>query len=192
MKKKKTSQIQKQYRFEEDTNSYLIEVLLDDYDDVYNEWDPSPFKRRFIEEEFNEFILTSAEDIPKNFNLIIVLYLPEGVKDIEKERAVNLAYENYYLYAIEKEEKGWNILWKKNIFYLIFSIILLGIAYIYLNETDVIVLNLIREGIFIGGWVFLWEFITNTFFIRREYQNRIKLFKRLYLSDIRFIYNIKK
>jgi hypothetical protein len=39
------SQIQKQYPFDEERNAYLIEVSLDDYDDVYDEWDPAPLKK---------------------------------------------------------------------------------------------------------------------------------------------------
>ena len=34
MRKRRTSQIQKQYRFEEETNAYLIEVSLEDYNDM--------------------------------------------------------------------------------------------------------------------------------------------------------------
>jgi len=188
MRKKRISQIQKQYRFEKETNSYLIEVSLDDYDDIYNDWDPSPFKRRFIEDEFNEFILSSADDIPSKNNMIIALYLPESKKDIEKEKAVQQAYENYYLYAIEKEERGWANLRKKNAFYFVFSMILLWLGYFYLDTSGNIFLDVIREGTFIGGWVFLWEFITNVFITRREFQSGLKLYKRLYISEIRFVY----
>ena len=188
MRKKKISQIQKQYRYEKEANAYLIEVSLDDYDDIYDEWDPSPFKRRFIEVEFNEFILSSAEDIPSKYNIIIDLYLPEIIKELEKEKAVLLAYENYYLYAIEKEEKSWANLRQKNAFYFISSMFLLGIGYFYLNASENIFFNVIREGIFIGGWVFLWEFITNVSITRHEFQSRLKLYKRIYLAEIRFVY----
>ena len=38
MRKKRSSPIQKQYRYEEKSNAYLIEVSLDDYDDVYKNY----------------------------------------------------------------------------------------------------------------------------------------------------------
>jgi hypothetical protein len=188
MKKKRNSDIQKQYRFEEETNAYLIELSLDDYEEVYDQWDPAPFKKRFIEEEFNEFIISSAEDISYKYNLIIVLHLPESEKDPRKEKSVISAYENFYLYAAAKEKRNWLRLRKKTLLYFVLSLLLLGIGYFYLDETDQIILNVIREGIFIGGWVFLWESITNIFITGHELRNTMKLYKRLYISELRFSY----
>ena len=188
MRKKRSSLIQKQYKYESESNAYLIEVGLEDYNDIYDQWDPAPFRKRFIQEEFNEFIITSAEDIPKNYNIILVLYLPEASKDDKKEGAVRAAYANFYLYAAAKEKRSLADIQKKTLLYLLFSIALLGIGYVFLNKTEHIVLNIIREGIFIGGWVFLWEAITNIFITRRDIINMLNLYKRVYLSEIRFIY----
>ena len=51
---------QKLYKFDKKSKTYLIEVSLDDYDDVFDDWDPSPFKKRDIEDEFSDFILDSS------------------------------------------------------------------------------------------------------------------------------------
>lgn len=182
------SQIQKQYRFEEGSDAYLIEVSLDDYDDVYNEWDPAPFKKRFIEEDFDEFIVSSSEDIPLKYNLIIVLYIPEQKKDLNKEKSVVSAYKNYYLYASEKVDRNWIKLRKKNIYYLVLATVFLSVGYIFEYGISTVLLEVIQEGVSIGGWVFLWEFFTNLFIKRKRYKVKHKIYKRLYLSDIRFIY----
>jgi hypothetical protein len=183
------SQIQKQYRFEEANNVYLIEVSLDDYDDVFNEWDPAPFKKRFIEEEFDEFVVSSSEDIPLKFNLNIILYIPEQKKYTNKEKSVVSAYKNYYLYASEKVEKSWIKLRKKDVSYFILATIFLSSGYFLQYAVDNVVVDVIKEGIFIGGWVFLWEVFTNIFIKRRKLRTKYKIYKRLYLSDIRFIYS---
>ena len=91
MRKGKSRQIEKQYKFDEEKNVYMIEVSLDDYDDVYDEWDPAPFKKRFIEEDFDEFIMSSSMDIPLKFKLNIVLYIPLAMKDENKEKSVESA-----------------------------------------------------------------------------------------------------
>ncbi len=188
MRKKRSSQIQKQYKYEKETNAYLIEVGLEDYGDIYDQWDPAPFKKRFIQEEFNEFIITSVEDIPRSNNIILVLYLPETKMDPKKEGAVKAAYENFYLYAAAKEKRNMADIRNKTLMYLFLSFSLLGIGYLYLNETTHIALNIVREGIFIGGWVFLWESITNIFITGRDLKSRMNLYKRIYLSEIRFVY----
>ncbi len=188
MRKKRSSSIQKQYKFEKEGNAHLIEVSLDDYDDVYDEWDPAPFKRRFIEEGFDDFIVSSSEDIPLKYNLSIVLYIPENKKDLNKEAAVDSAYKNYYGYMIEKIKKSNIKLRKRTISYFVLAAIFLSPGYFFQFETANVVYNVLKEGILIGGWVFLWEFFTNLFIKSREINSMYKIYKRLYFSEIRFIY----
>lgn len=179
---------QKLYKFEESTKTYLIEVSLDNYDDVYDDWDPSPFKKRDIEDEFNDFILDSSEDIPLKHDISIVLYLPISKKDTKKETALISAYRNHYNYAINRLKKIQYNLNKKTIAYLLFSFLLLSIGYFLFKENQSLVRNVLHEGVLIGGWVFLWEFFTNIFIKTRESYFEYRLYKRLYQSQIRFVY----
>ncbi|NLK22232.1 MAG: hypothetical protein GX308_09220 [Epulopiscium sp.] len=186
MRKKKY--FQKIYKFDETSKSYLIEVSLDDYDDVYDDWDPSPFKKRDIEDEFNDFIINSSEDIPLNFNINIVLYIPLNKKAPKKETALLSAYKNYYKYALEKLNISRLDLHKKTLYDFLFAVFLLTIGYFFFMETENIILQVIHEGIFIGGWVFLWEFFTNVFMTTSKMHNKYRLYKRLYDADIKFMY----
>ena len=186
MKKKKF--FQKVYRFDETNKTYMIEVSLDNYDDVYDDWDPSPFKKRDIEDEFNDFVVNSSQDIPMNLSISIVLYLPISKKDKQKETALLSAYENYYAYALERQNKAKSNLYQKTTYYLILSILLLSIGYFFFKGENNIFFNVLHEGIFIGGWVFLWECFTTIFITSREFREEYKLYKRLYQSEIKFIY----
>lgn len=188
-KMRKKRYFQKLYKFDEESNSYLIDVALDNYDDVYDDWDASPFKRRDIEDEFNDFVVNSSEDIPFNFNILIVLYLPISKKDEQKEATLISAYRNHYAYALERMNKVKSNLYKKTSSYLFLSIFLLTIAYFFFRGDGNLVSSVLHEGIFIGGWVFLWEFFTSIFIIRREMQDEYKLYKRLYSSEIKFVYH---
>lgn len=188
MREKRISQIQKQYRFDEVNNTYLIDVSLDDYDDVYDVWDPAPFKKRFIEAEFDDFIVTSAEDIPSEYKLNIVLYIPEQKKDTNKEIAVESAYKNYYSYAVEKIARSRIKLRKKYILYFFLATLFLSAGYFFQYGKENVIIKVINEGIFIGGWVFLWEFFTNVFMTRRELNTKYRLYRRIYLSEILFVY----
>lgn len=179
---------QKLYKLDETNNAYMIEVSLDNYDEIYDDWDPSPFKKRDIEDEFNDFVINASQDIPLNFNIIIVLYLPQSKKDSQKEATLIAAYKNFYAYALARLNKTKSNLYRKITFYLLFSLFLLSIGSFFFGESQNVFINVLHEGIFIGGWVFLWEFFTNIFITRRELQEEYKLYKRLYQSDIKFIY----
>ena len=97
---------QKLYKFDKKSKTYLIEVSLDDYDDVFDDWDPSPFKKRDIEDEFSDFILDSSVDIPLTYEITLVLYLPKEKKDEKKESTLISAFHNYYEYAIERHKRA--------------------------------------------------------------------------------------
>ncbi|TYQ17035.1 UNVERIFIED_CONTAM: hypothetical protein Cloal_3636 [Acetivibrio alkalicellulosi] len=179
---------QKLYNYDEQTKTYLIEVSLDDYNDVYDDWDPSPFKKRDIEDEFNDFVVDSSEDIPLNFNITLVLYLPEDKRDSKKESTLVLAFRNFYEYAMARHKRFSMDLDKKTLFYLMFSILLLSVGYFFSWDEEKLLFSVLHEGIFIGGWVFLWEFFTTIFITKREAHKKYKLFKRLFHSEITFIY----
>ena len=79
--KRKKSILDKLYSYDKKNNAYIIEVSLDKYEDIYNEWDPTPFRRRDIEPEFMDYLLDSSYDIPYKYNLDIKLYLPKSKED---------------------------------------------------------------------------------------------------------------
>lgn len=93
---------QEVYKYDSEHNSYQIDVLLDAYEDVYDEWDASPFKRRDIEDEFDDFITDSSSDIPQKYGVVINLYLPKKVYDERKERLLIEAFENFYQFKLKK------------------------------------------------------------------------------------------
>ena len=186
---RKKRYFQSLYKFEVEHNKYLIEVSLDDYNDIYDDWDPTPFKRRDIEDEFNDFILNSSEDIPLNYNISIVLYIPGAKRDQRKETVLKSAYSNYYEYATARLRKVISILHRRTILYILFSAVLLSISYFLGGTRPSLFLNVLHEGIFIGGWVFLWEFFTNFFIKGRELQEEYRLYDRLYHAEIRFVYH---
>ncbi len=185
---KKRKYFQKLYKYEKETEHYLIEVSLDDYGDVYDNWDPSPFKQRDIEDEFHDFIFNSSEDIPLSYQLSIVLNLPLGKKDIKKEQAVISAYRNYYAYALARLEKNMSKLNRKIVVSLLLAVLFLTVGYFWGSKVKGILFNVLREGIFIGGWVFLWNFFTDIFITKREQQEGFKLYHRLYQAELRFVY----
>ena len=184
---RKKRYFQRIYEFDEASKTYLIKVSLDDYNDVYDDWDHSPFKKRDIEHEFNDYIANSSEDIPLQHSISIVLYLPALKKNDMKETALISAYQNYYSYGIERLKKTKFNLNKRTLLHLMLSLFLLSIGSFFIGDQNVF-FKVLHEGIFIGGWVFLWEFFTNITITTREMQNEYRLYNRLYHAEIRFIY----
>jgi hypothetical protein len=179
---------QEVYRIDNDQKSYIIDVSLDSYDDVYDEWDPSPFKKRDIEDEFDDFIRDSSSDIPLKYGLVIELYLPSNVNDPKKERILKEAYDNFYRFQYNRAKKLQQEIIQKVMNNLILAIMFLFFGYFSYPQGENIVLLIIKEGIFIGGWVFLWEVFTLLFGTLKDHNKQIKIISRLINASIRFIY----
>lgn len=193
MRRKKNSEkyYQDLYRYDKEDKTYIIEVLLDTYDDVYDEWDPSPFKRRDIEDEFDDFIWDSSQDIPLKHNTKLILFLPENERDEQKERILREAYDNFYTFRLNRALKALKTIQKKVVFYLMLSLMFLYIGYFYAAESGIF-MSMLKEGIFIGGWVFLWEVFTLIFITMGESRRDIKLTKRILRSEVCFVYKSQK
>ena len=103
MKRKKKSTLDRLYSYDKRNNAYKIEISLDKYEDIYNEWDPTPFKKRDIEEEFIKYVIDSSVDIPMRYNLDLELYLPESMYDEKKEKNAKI---EKMMASIDERENG--------------------------------------------------------------------------------------
>ncbi|HAS72805.1 MAG TPA: hypothetical protein DCS67_01515 [Clostridiales bacterium UBA8960] len=186
--KKPQKYYQEAYRFDPDENGYIIDVSLDSYDDVYDEWDPSPFKKRDIEDEFDDFVRDSSSDIPLKYGLIIELYLPVEANNPVKEKMLREAYDNFYRFQFRRAKKLQQEIIRKVVNNLVLSMLFLFLGYFSYPQGENIVLLIMKEGIFIGGWVFLWEVFTLLFVTLKEHNKEIKMIDRLIHAILRFIY----
>src|SRR5262245_66549986 len=58
------------------TTGAKIELNLSRFSQLYNSFDPSPFHERDLDQDAEEYIVSSAEEIPHHRPLSLVLYLP--------------------------------------------------------------------------------------------------------------------
>jgi len=79
---------------------------------------------------------------------------------------------------------------RKAFYYVLTSIVFLLAAFgmeEVLNSN--VLLTILREGLFIGGWVFLWEAVATTAFKKKILKNNRRKYERLRDADVRFRYD---
>ncbi|WP_208107527.1 hypothetical protein [Halanaerobium saccharolyticum] len=78
---------------------------------------------------------------------------------------------------------------KKIMTYILMGITFLITAYLIPESEDLsLLISLLMEGLFVGGWVFLWEAFSIFFFGSRELKDKKKRYFRYLESDILFKY----
>ncbi len=48
--------LEKIYERDKATGAYIISVAIDKYTDIFNEWDPAPFRKRDIDQDLRYFL----------------------------------------------------------------------------------------------------------------------------------------
>ncbi|MZQ76463.1 MAG: hypothetical protein GT589_09980 [Peptoclostridium sp.] len=188
--KKKMDYFRQVYKYDNEAKAYIIEASLDDYAEILNGWDPSPVRWRDIEPEFKVFLEECAHDIPLKYPLEIFLYLPESVKNEKKERLTQEAIKNNFEFLSHLASKELRQRNKRSIVYVGMAFIFLSAAYT-LQDTGIsenVLMSILLEGIFIGGWVFLWEAFSLVFIYNQEVRRNLKEMRRFAKARITFKY----
>jgi len=189
MFKKKKNYLKQIYKMNPETKAYIVEISLDNYNEIFNGWDPSPIKRRDLDPDLVNFMEVCSSDIPLGFLLEIQLYMPQGQYDEEKENLSRVGIKNNFDFASHFIEKEINQISKKIILYIIMAIAFLSVGYLSMQKVKPnVVTNILTEGLSIGGWVFLWEAFSLFFFSRQEVQSRQKMYRRFQNAEISFKY----
>ena len=190
MKPKKSDYLQKIYEKNRTTGHYVIQVALDKYNDIFNDWDNAPFKKRDMDPDLAIFLENCFEEIPDKYGVDICFYLPKEGKDVNREESLIAGIKTYYSFYLHQEIKVLKSNYHKIFNYVVASLSLLAVS-VFLSTTvgDNIFLGTIQQGFNIGGWVFLWEVISMVFFRGREVSSEISKYQRFLSSLIYFRYS---
>lgn len=162
------------------TNLYMIEIALDQYADIFSEWDPAPFKRRDLDPDLEVYLEGSSEEIPLRYPIELCFTLPAGTRNAQVEEETRSGLNNSFgfrLYFLKKDIKKTNV---QTLWYIFLGFLFLWVGTTFPDRlAETVAISLLAEGIFIGGWVFLWEAVSLFFFTNRELYGRYLIYRRL-------------
>ena len=176
------------YHTDKHKSAYIIELSLDEYDDLFNSWDGSALDRKELNPELADYLQRASWELPIKNKVELCFYMPEEEKDIKKEKDSKATIKNNFrmdLHLINRDLKTNN---KKSLIYIIMGIIFLFPTLILKNSDFNLWLDMLMQGFFVGGWVFLWEAFSLFFFASHDLRDKKKRYLRYLNSDIKFKY----
>lgn len=189
MKRKKKSTLDRLYSYDKRNNAYKIEISLDKYEDIYNEWDPTPFKKRDIEEEFIKYVIDSSLDIPMRYNLDLELYLPENMYDEKKEKNAKAAMKSYFNYLLDRNKRTLTNSIARCLRSTFIGIILLCFYFFSsVDDGSNGLAKVLVEGVSILGWVALWDVGEELLLNLISNYNKRRNLKRISKAKVEFVY----
>src|SRR5215475_10012844 len=94
------------------TTAAQIELNLSRISQLFNSFDPSPFHERDLDQDAEEYIISSAEEVPRQRCLSLVIYLPaDQVPDVDPPD-FNEAIHHYFAYRETNERRRLRLLFR--------------------------------------------------------------------------------
>ncbi len=122
--------------------------------------DPSPFIDRDLDQDAEEFIVSSAREMPKDQALELVIHLA-NTPDAEKTADVESAVQHYFASQAELKRREFRLLMRRGhaslsigLLFLAGCLLASGFAPRFVHESAA---GIVREGFLIVGWVAMWR-----------------------------------
>lgn len=184
----KDKTLKQYYPYDKHTKTYHVHINLDTYRDVYSDWDFAPMVNRDMDDDLNAYILESSYEITLKRKMAITFHLPENLFSAEREEKSIIGIRNFQAYQIRKlKGKAWR-LFRTSLIFLLLGILLLVIAGSMGLRDHLIWYETLREGMYIGAWVALWEIFSIWFFQLATLRLEEKHLKRLMTVPILYAY----
>lgn len=184
----KKSYLKSIYKFDELRDTFMLEISIEDYSELFNGWDASPIKKKDIDPELSDYLNTVSSDIPIKENIDIIFIIPKTKKNETLEHKAQKAFINYYNANNHFLNRLLHSNYKKIFAYILLGFLFITTAYVLKGLSVTLPFDIIKEGLFIGGWVFLWESFSLFFFVTSESRIKRRQNQRFADTTIRFEY----
>ena len=175
------------FPYDAESGTFTIEITIDHYDEIFNEWDPSPFRRRDLHPDLTDYLDYCSKEIPLKYPIRISIEVPEEKRNAAAEKMVEQGFRNNIrmdIFQLNKEIGKSNTL---AIAEMVFAFFFLFTAYYLMGfAVDNIFYRAAIEGISIWGWVLEWQGILGFFFAKPDYRRQKKLFARYLDAELVF------
>ncbi len=143
------------------TAAAKIEINLSRLSQLFNSLDPSPFHERDLDQDAEDYIVGSAEEILRQRPLNLVIHLPADQLPQTGAPDLGEAIRNYFAYRETHERRRLRLLFRDGrialvtgLAFLFCCVLLRELAFSFGRGT---VSNIIGEGMLILGWVAMWR-----------------------------------
>ena len=188
--------LRKIYPFDPQSRTFSIPARLGNYNEFFNPMDPSPAPARDLSLELVEYLNQCSVEILERYPLALSIEIQNEPRAALREKECLESLRSFYQHAIFTTQAQIRRKRRQALKYLGVSFLCLG-AYI-LSEWFQSVqgrvgaggffVDLLREAVLIGGWVFMWEAVTLNFIEMDTLIQEIKKCQRLIEAKLVFSY----
>ena|SRR5688572_18961794 len=171
-------------------NAALIEVHVLDLKELFNSFDPTPFHKRDLDPDAEEFIASWARDLPPKRPLGLLVHADRAAASPEASEVVHQAVRDHFKRKAHETRQRLRLLFRNGRIALVIGLAVVAGSVIAGDIVETMLResrfgSIIRESFLIGGWVAMWRpleiFLYEWWPIRAE----ARLFDRLSAMTVR-------
>ena len=148
--------------YNKEGDHYLVEIKLNEIRQLFNSFDPAPFREKDLEPGAEAYIIDSVQEFHLATPIKLVLHLPVDACTDEAASNVPAAIHNYFSYRAEITAKELHFTLQQGRIALVIG---LGFLFLCITAQQVIasvgktslIWSIIEEGFLISGWVAMWR-----------------------------------
>jgi len=138
-----------------------IEISLSRLSQLFNSLDPSPFHERDLDQDAEDYIVGSAEEIGLQRPIALVIHLPTDQIPATGAPDLGEAIHNYFAYREAHERRRLRLLFRdgrialiSGLVFLFCCVLLREVAFSFGSDAAS---DIFGEGMLIIGWVAMWR-----------------------------------
>lgn len=182
------------YRYDKETQAYMLDMAINNFYEIFHDWDGSTIRKKDLDPDMVDYMIEAVTELPRKAKIGIVFNIRQHNHNKYLEEVAVIALQNYFRFLIFVNQKKTRRLIKTAVLYLTFGFTFIFCANQLQGFLQTISSSVFSEGLFIGGWVFVWESISILFFKTRSIRNESKRFEKIRHSEVYYEYlsNSKK
>ena len=143
------------------SNCALIEVHVSDLKELFNSLDPTPFFKRDLNPEADEFIAGWARELRPGMPLGLLVHVDRVASSPDASEVVHRAVRDHFARRAEETRQKLRLLFRNGRIALVIGLLVVtGSALLGASSERCcrrVVGEIIRESLLIGGWVAMWR-----------------------------------
>lgn len=163
-----------------------LSIWLDEYDDIFSDFDPSPYSDRTLSDDFLHEIKKRVHESDKG-KIQLKLLLPEGKRNKERETIIVRHLHSHFKYEamefarhkMKMQKNGWLSTFAG----LIIMMFAAWFVYTSAKHFSISILRVITEP---AGWFLVWTGLDQVFYKSRNVNADLNFFERMSKSEISF------
>lgn len=149
-------------RYRREAGKIVIDVVVNNSRQLFNERDPAPFRERDLDENFVTYVLSSVQEFPLKTDMKLRIFLRDESDEAATKTVLREAIRGYFTYESRLAQAKIRERLKISRWFFLIGLtclfVCLSIAQLLTSiESSFKFLPIVREGFVIVGWVAMWR-----------------------------------